>query len=66
MRTFDQEELIALETAPLSADVDDSYRCGHAVVPNEHNIVTPVEVPDDTPQKYSSYIFPPSTSADQR
>ncbi|GEQ67695.1 hypothetical protein JCM33374_g1360 [Metschnikowia sp. JCM 33374] len=63
--TDHEEDIDALETAPLSEEVNGSYRQGHAVVPEQPSILTEVEVPDESAQKYSPLIFPPETRADQ-
>lgn len=62
----EKEVVDALETAPLMEAVEDSYRCGHAVVPGESNLVTTIEEPDGEARKYTSYIMHQKESEDQR
>lgn len=63
-----KDDIVALETAPLEAEVEDSYRTGSAVVPDHPNILTDIEVPDEldsNTETYTPLILPPDASADQ-
>lgn len=56
---------LALETAPLTDEIIGSYESAAAVVSQQPNMLTEIEVPMERQQKESTMIFLPEMSADQ-